>query len=143
MGQSSRARRRRNGVEAGPQRFQNLTGADRGAGNEGADEPIETVVLVAMHVEVVYRPLDRQAGRQFIPNPVDEVDNILTYNIIYEHDSLLHRDADDLQAANQCKVHILLLFTLQQVNESIWHKATVPGTTYCSDAGNIAGLGGK
>lgn len=98
MWQSGRARRRRNGIEAGPQRFQDLPGADGGARNECADETIETIVLVAMHVEVVNCPLYGEAGRQFISDPVDKVHNVLTYNVIYEHDALLDRDADDLQA---------------------------------------------
>lgn len=53
-----------------------------------------------MHMEVVNCPLDCQAGGQFVPDPVDKVDNVLAYNVIYEHDSLLNCNADDLQAAN-------------------------------------------
>jgi hypothetical protein len=143
MGQGCRPRRWRDGVQTGPQRFQNLTGADRGAGNKRTNEPIEAIVLVAMHVEVVDCPLNGQTGRQFVSDPVDQVDNVLTYNVIYEHDSLLRRDADDLQATNQSEVDIFLLFAFQQINKGIRHKATMPGTTYCSDAGDIAGLGGK
>jgi hypothetical protein len=143
MRQSGRTRRRRNGVEAGPQGFQDLPGANGGARNECADETVETIVLVAMHVEVVNGSLDSKARRQFVSDPVDKVDNVLAYNVIYEHDALLDGNANDLQAANQSKINILLLFPLQQIDKGIWHKATVPCTTYCSNPGDIAGLGGK
>jgi uncharacterized protein (DUF924 family) len=141
--QSGRTRRRRNGVEAGPQGFQDLPGTNGGARDECADETVETIVLVAMHVEVINRPLYGEACRQFVSDPVDKVDDVLTYDVIYEHDALVDRDADDLQATKQSKVDILLLFPLQQIDQGIWDKTPMPRTTDCYDAGEIASLGGK
>jgi hypothetical protein len=143
MRQSGCSCRRQNGVEIRPQRFQNLTGADGGTGNECADEAIKTIVFVPMHVKMVDCPLNCEAGRQFVSDPVHEVHNVLTDNVIYQHDPLLHCDTDNLQAPNEGEIYIFLLFPLQQIHKGIWYKTTMPGTTNRSNAGEVAGLGGK
>jgi hypothetical protein len=100
----------------------------------------EAVIFVSVDVERINGLVNGQAGRQKVANLFLQVNHVLGCNVIYEKHALLQIEPNSCQGLQKCKINILLLFTFEQVDQGIRHKASMPCTGNADDTSKITCL---
>jgi hypothetical protein len=74
-------------------------------------------------------------------NALDQMDHILTHNVVNEHCTLFDLHMGMFESLKQHPVNVFLLFSAEEIGNAVRHEATVPRTSNCNDSGDITGLG--
>ena len=93
-----------------------------------------------MDMKKPYRSIEVKAGRQKVSYVIVEIYKILTYNVINQHCTLLRVEVSCYEVPHNLKVDIFLAFSMIKVDNAIWYKAAVLGTSYSNYASYIASL---
>ena len=67
-----------------------------------------------------------------------EVNEVLACDIVYEEHSLFWVYPGDAQGLQECKVNVPLLFALEQVDQGIRHKTSMPSAGHGDNTSQIA-----
>lgn len=126
--------------ERPPEGFNDLTVLLAGSRNEVGSIPGIAAVLVTMDMEETDTSVDLDPFRQMevraFGEALPEMDAELAHDVVHDEDSRGFRHVVG-QRLGQRIVHILLLFSLLEVNDRARVKTSVPRASGCSDAGGI------
>jgi hypothetical protein len=74
-------------------------------------------------------------------NVLDQMDYILTDNVVNEHCTLVNIHVGMFESLEQHPVNVFLLFSAEEIGNAVRHEAAMPSTGDCNDSCDITGLG--
>ena len=76
-------------------------------------------------------------------NSFHEMKTVLACDIVDEKYPLVWINMKDVESLHKSKIDVLLLFTLEQINQNIWHKTSISCTGNADNTGDITCFGHK